>query len=381
MAFPGLGQFSAPGYPNNYIPGYAGDGENQKRFIIGYTLDEASWATGNYLTVLGADKPRAFYPRYLSEDFARVPHATGLDMVWANGAERPKAGEDPRFTNEEYKLERYGKTGFVGDQTEEYSEIGSQVTLLQETYAGQARIFRTIMTQTEMTTSANYASGNYYADWGDLANDAVTQGYAAGYFGVAGTDTITSGTVNDPLIYKFFDHAVRKILLKSNGRIQSKDLIAVMNPTTAARLAKTQEIRVFNAQQSGSINYTQGKAPYEYWPTMGLPNPLYGLKILVDPTVKVAAKQDHVNAGTQAFAIPDGQITILARPGSITGVNGSVPFSSLVLWQHKKDAMKPMTEVDPFNKRIKVGFEDMFVVKLVGGDISFNITDVFTATV
>lgn len=379
MAFPDLGKFSTFGYQNVYIPGYMGDSESQKRYLVGFTLNEEKYALNNIVTVAGVDKPKFFYQRFYSQDFVRVPHAAGIDLRWADGADRPRAQEGPRFTNEPVEVFRYGDMTFLGDMAEDVSDMGSLITFHQTAFSNQFMIRRAIAAHTELTTSTNYPTAgttHYYATWTALIADDTAQGYSSGYFGTSGTHYGYSGTLTDPLLGKMIKHGVKQIQKRTNGQVTQKDLVLYMNPNTADRLANSQEIRTYLAQQAGSLAVLQGKEP-SVFDTMGLPTPLYGLKVLVDPTVKVTTKQDHTNDDTQQYVVQDGLISIIARPGSVTGIPGSAPFGSLTLWQHKKYAMKPSTFPDPENRRVKIGFEDMYAVKLVAPEATFTIANAF----
>ncbi len=381
MAYPALGTFSTPGYANVYLPGYMGDGALQKRLQVGFTMNEEEFALNNYITTYGADIPTFYYQRWYSPDFVRVPHADGVDVRFADGSERARSEEGARHTNELVELRRYGEIDYIGDMAVEFSKIGELIPIRQQTMAGKYMIRRAIASITALTTSTNYPSGgtvHLYATWNALATAAASLGYSATYFGTVGTHTALDGTINDPLLGKALKHGVLTILKRSNGRVKPTDLVLLMNPNTANRLANTQEIRAYMAQQSGSLDVLKGQNP-SLWPTFGLPNPLYGLKVLVDPTVKVTTKQDHVNEDTQVFVVPDGLISIVARPGSVTGMPGTEAFSSLGLWQHKKWAMKPETFRDEQNHRTALGFVDMYAVALTGPEITFTITDAFSA--
>lgn len=384
MAYPTLGVMSTFGYQNVYIPGYQGDGESQKKFLVGFTLNEDAFALNNYVTVVGADKPQAYYLKFNSPDFVRVPFAAGDDLRWMDGTDRPRAQERPRFTNIKYELLRYGDHDFIGDMAEEFSDIGSLIPIMQQTFATQFMVRRAIAAQTALTTSGNYPTDgttHYYSKWGVLANDSTVVGsgqtYPTGYFGVAGTNTGYDGTLDDPLLKKAINHGLNLIQRRSNSQVQPKDCALVINPNTAARIASTREIRSFIAQQPGVTEIVQGKAPFPYTGMQyGLPDYLYGLKVIVDGTTKNTSKQDHVNSDSQVYVVADNQISIVARPGSVAALPNSRPYSSLVLFQHKKWAMKPETFPDPENHRIKVAFHDMFTVQLVAPEITFTIKDI-----
>lgn len=380
MAFPEQAAFSSFGYQNVFIPGYMGDGESQKKLIVGFTLNEADWALNNIVNVYGADKPYFFYTRFHSPDFSRVPHSNAWDSRWIDGSERPLSQEKPRFVNEPVQLYRHSVHDYLGDWTQDLSEIGPLIPIMQQTFAAEFMLKRSARTVTELTTSTNYPTAgttHYYADWNALATAASSLGYSSLYFGTAGTNTILDGTINDPFIGKALKHAVITILLRSNGRVRPENLQVIMNPNTANRLANTQEIRAYMAQQARSLEVLQGKEP-KTWPTFGLPNPLYGLEVIVDPLVYNTAKTDLGTADTPTFVWPDGMISVITRPGGVAGMPGSVGFGSLALWQHKKWAMRPETFPDPQNHRLAVTFMDAYEVKLVAPEITFTIEDAFT---
>lgn len=379
MAYPTIGGFSAPGYQGIYIPGYMGDGETQRRLMVGFTLNEEDFPLNNYISVFPTDVPKFFYNRWNSADAVRVPFGSGDDERWADGAERPRDGEEMRMIAEAVEVFRYGKTSYLGEMAQDLSRVGNLLKINQNVQAGKNMLRRSIQTQTALTDSTNYpttGTKHYYATWTALAADAVTQGYPANYFGVSGTNFAADGTINDPLLGKALSHGVKQILKRSNGRVGMNDLCILMNPNTADRLKNAQEIRAYMAQQAGSIEVLKGQNP-KMWPTFGIPDPLYGLKIIVDGTVKVTSKQDHVNNDTQDFVVGDGLLSIIARPGSVQGMPESEAFGSLALWQHKKYAMKAETFADTYNHRIAYGVSDMFAVKLVAPEITFTIANCF----
>lgn len=378
MAYPAVQSFAVPGYQNVYIPGYMGDGEARNGILVGFPFNEEQWALPQYVTVIGQDKPKFYISRWYNADFVRRPHAASLDRRWADSAERPKAQLSPRQKFELIEMFRFGESAWIGDLADEFSDIGNLIKIEQENLAGQAMIDRSIQTQAAILTSGSYqtAPAHYYTKYGVLATNAASLGYTAGYFGTAGTNTIADGTINDPLIAKTISHAVNTIALETNGRVTPKDLILVMNPITASRLAKTQEIRAYLAQQVGSLDVLKGKNP-DYWPEHGLPNPLYGLKVLVDYTPKVTTKVDNANEDTKTYAVANGAFEILSRPGGVTGMAGSRSFSSVCVFQHEKDAMKPETIPDPRSRRIEVAFTDFYVPVVVAPETAFIIQDVF----
>lgn len=380
MAYPAVQAFATPGYANVFLPGYMGDGEARNRLMVGFPFNEEAWGLPNYVTVIDTDTPKAYYSRWYNPDFVRRPHAASGDRRWADGAERPLAQQGARHIFQEVELKRFGESRTIGDLAQQFSQIGNLIKGAQDELAGLAMVDRTIQTQTEVLTEANWQSSpdHYFAKYGVLAAAAASVGYAAGYFGTAGTQTIADGTVNDPFIGKVISHAVNIIAMETNGRVQPKDLVLVVNPTTAARLAKTQEIRAYLAQQVGSLDVLKGKDP-AFWPAHGLPNPLYGIRVYVDYTTKVTSKADNANADTKTWAVADGAFEILSRPGGVSGMAGGRSFSTICLFQHAKDAMKPATFPDPRSERVEVAIKDFYVPVPVAPETGFIIENVFDA--
>jgi hypothetical protein len=77
--------------------------------------------------------------------------------------------------------------------------------------------------------------------------------------------------------------------------------------------------------------------------------------------------------GGQQFVIPDDFIAVLARPGSVAGMKNSRGFSSVVLFQETKRALKPNTFPDPRSERVEVAIQDMFTTDVVAPDCCFAI--------
>lgn len=383
MPFPIALPFQPPGYSNNYIPGYMGDGEAQNRLMVGYALNEDTIALNKWVTVVGVDTPRAFYPTFNSSDFVRLKNTTGNDRRWADAAERPVAMMGVRFTNREFLLERYGESSFVGNMGEDFSQIGSLITLNQEQLASRALVWRSIVAASVVTNSAKYittaapaVTDNYFATWASMIATlcgASPKPYPTGYFGTG----LYSGTINLPVVKRFLGHCAKEIYRRTNGQVQIKDLLFLVNPTTALKLAATEEFQAYQAQQAGSLAVIRGETPEYTDLTYGLPERVYSIKAVADGTAYTlgAPVQNSTVAdyGLQTHVIPDDFICVMARPGSVAGMKGGKPFSAMVLFQNTKRALKPSTFPDQRSERVEVAVEDMFTADMVAPDCAFAI--------
>lgn len=377
-----------PGYPNIFIPGYLGDKDAHARIMVGYALNEDVIALNQWVTVVGTDQAAAFYPIFNSSDFVRQKDLSGNDRKWQDGAERPTAMQGVRFVNKRFDLERYGESTFVGNLAQEYSQIGDLVTLNQEFLASRALAWRSVVATAMITDPTRYFTtavpgrfDNYFATWAAMvtALTGVGKPYPAGYFGTG----LYTGTIANPVFMRFLGHCALEIRRRTNGRVKISDLLFLANPVTFAKLAGTEEIHAYMAQQAGSLAVLKGDTPAFVEPVYGLPQPCYNIKMVGDATTYTLGAPSDLSAaniaagqsdyGGQQYVVPDDFIGVLSRPGSVAGMKGSQGFSSMVLFQNKSRALKPTTFPDVRSERVEVAMEDMFTTDLVAPDSTFSV--------
>lgn len=388
MAFPFSLPMQPAGYMNILIPHYMGDGEAHNRILIGFALDEDAVALNQWATVVGVDNPVAYYPVFNSSDFTRIKDRSGNDRLWQDSAERPTAMQGVRFTNKKFELERYGESTFVGNLAEEYSQIGSLITLNQDQLASRALVWRSVVAGAVITDPTKYFTSatpgifdNYFATWAAFATALSGAGkpYPAGWFGTG----LYTGTIASPVFKRFLGHTSREIRRRTNGRVKISQLLFLANPNTFGKLAATEEMHAYIATQAGSLAVLKGESPEFVEPVYGLPQPTYQFRMVGDATtITLGAPLDQSAAdiaagisdyGNQIYVLPDDFIAVLTRPGSVVGMRGSTGFSSVVVFQNKKRALKPTTFPDIRSERVEVAMEDMFTVDLVAPDCSFAI--------
>jgi len=365
-----------------------GDAERHAQLLVGYTLNEDIVALNQWITVVGVDAAKAYYPVFNSADFVRQKDLTGNDRTWQDAAERPTGVQQVRFTTRSFELERYGESSFVGNLAQEYTQIGDLVVLNQEQLASRALVWRTIVAAATITDPTKYFTtavpgvrDNYFATWAAMATALTGAGkpYPTGYFGTG----LYTGTINIPVFKRWVAHVAQVIFKRTNGRVKMKDLLFLANPTTMGKLASTEEMHAYQAQQAGSLALLKGENPEFDEMVPGLPQPCYNMKVVADGTgYALGAPLDPTAAnivsgindyGNQSYVLPDDFIAVLTRPGSVVGMKGSKGFSSMVLFQNKSRALKPTTFPDVRNERVEVAMEDMFTTELVAPDCTFGI--------
>lgn len=135
------------------------------------------------------------------------------------------------------------------------------------------------------------------------------------------------------------------ITLNSNAVVDAQDLIAIMNPTTAIAIAKSNEVTDTVKQSPFAVESLRNDKNFSLW---GLPSSLFGVgEVIVETTVQNASNPNVNGTGTMSFVMPDGDVLFVARPGGIEGSMGS--YSTL--HGYFVEEMTVETWNDPINRR------------------------------
>jgi hypothetical protein len=189
--------------------------------------------------------------------------------------------------------------------------------------------------------------GNWDTDHYAFINDLP--GCSAGW-------TWESSTSSTLLIQRSINHGVQKIQIDTRGVVKPKQLQLVMSPVTAAKIAVSQEIKDFVKQQVTAPQMITG----EKWGMdfYGLPDKLYGIPIQVEDTVRVTSVRDAA-VTTADWAMPEGAVFLMARPGSIMSSAGAGPsFSTVTLFFKEEFTAEKKLDVD--NRRTEARVVDHY---------------------
>lgn len=333
-----VGQYARPGFANTFVKNH----EATNNLTISFSRDPKKFALPRYAQYREVKKSTGYYLRLKAEECARIVYAGLEDYVWPDGADAPKRTELEAFRYEDYRTTRYAFPMQIGAKA--MDEADWDVMGINQAFNLQkAMTARTVKTIAALTTVANWDSSHY--------------SYVDDITGVVGDwENSTSALQN---IKKSIQYAVEKIHLDTLGVVKKEDLILLMSPTTARKVGTSQEIIDFVKQQPSAPQIISGDTKWlleEY----GLPARLYGLPIEIEDCVRVTTQRDATTQ-TKAFAMAEGDVFVVARPGSIESVAGSGPsFSTLSLFL--KEEMTVETKRDPDNRREDTRVVDDFDV-------------------
>lgn len=320
----------AAGYPsgsNTFVPSFDASGH----LVVQFSRDVKSFAANKYVTLSPVKKSSGYYLRITAEVAARVINSDLLrEFVWADGDDAPKGDWNAEaFEFKTFNTQRYAFPFRIGYKANEQADF----KILQSfaaNEAAQAMTARTVKIHRLILTSGNYDSGHVdtATNWGGGA--------------------INSGTATSPVFKKILNAMAFKIVLATLGRVQPKDLVVVMNPRSADALGRSQEIHSYLKESPYALAQVRGDAPSQngQW---GMPDQLYGYKIVVDDTVRVTSKKGATRAAD--FSFTDAYVAMLARPGELVAPAGGPSFSSVHVFAYEEMTVEQRD--DPGNRRIE----------------------------
>lgn len=336
----------APQYPsgwNTYVPGT----QSTNNLIINFARNPKDFKTLNYTQVIKVDKNVGMYTRMTNEVCARFLHSN--DSVWQDGNERPMGFHNlESFARETYRTVRRTFPVTLGYNITEQADW-NMFSQYERMLATQAMTARSQMIVDCMMTEASYDASHIFN---------VTSSY-----GDWGASLTADGFIKNTLYT-----AINTIVKDTLGVVQQKDLVLIVGPEAAKKIALSQEIVDYIKGSPESWKATQGQlgtSPY------GLPETLYGVRVIVEDGVKVTNKKG--NATVREWIFPENMGILCSRVGGLEGFEGP-NFSTCVLFA--KEEMTTERFDDAENRRTKLSVTEDYapmVIAPVSGIIFKNL--------
>lgn len=319
MAISGTG----PGFAsatNLYIPNWVNSG----RVTIGFSRNPKMFPYNRYISYAAVQKNKGFYLQWTQQAQARILTSGGNNaFLWAYGQDRPVPANPEAFNYQSYTLTRYDYAYGSDHDTLSQADFDYQ-QVLRNTHAQLAATNRANRIITALTTTANWASAAYIG-----GNDMSLDHYSTAT--AAGGGLFDAGTSTAPYFMKGVDYALDKISLDTNGALTSQPgkMCLVMNPTTARKIAASQEMKDFLKGSPYALPSITGSIFEQK--NYGLPPTFQECEVVVDNSVKVTSNVG-ASSVSRSYIFPDGDVLLMYRPDTLDGVYGEKPFSTLSLF-------------------------------------------------
>ena len=330
-----------PGANTGYVPNHEATG----KMVVDFSRNPSKFAVNQYCQLVPVKQSIGYYLEMTVEEAGRILNTNLNDLVWPDGNDRPSGTDGTEsFQFLAYRCERYAPSARLGDLAIEQAswDIIARHAAIK---AQQAMTARTQKAITALTTAGNYASTHTSA--------------VASISGNTGTWAASTTARQD--IKRSLNTAADLILTDTLAGVDVEDLVIVMSPTCARKIAECQEIVDHIKGSPDALAQFRGELPGEN--TMfGLPNKLYGWKVIIEKTVKVTSKKGATKVATQVL----GSTTpfMCSRPGGLVGIAGAPSFSTATIFVYETDEMAVETLDDRVNRRKLVSVVDNNAVVL-----------------
>lgn len=286
---------------NAFVPNWEASG----KLRVSFSRNIDSFVLPRLVKMVPTPKPVGFWKRWINQAAARI---TNIDNdVWADGKPRPAAHENEQFEYVEFRTIRRDVGYTLGLRTVQSADEDT-VAIERNGKAALAMTRRSVRAIAVATAAASYqtaADKNLTVD-----HTATTSALSIG--------DLSAGSPADPRIMNAVNYAAEVITKDTLGIVADVPASTYlwMNPTTARKLAKSQEILAIIKESTDAYLKITGKLHPNH--RFGLPPTLYGHEICVDNTVKITTAR-KATTQTKAFAFPDDKILLGTRYGGVDG--------------------------------------------------------------
>ena len=314
---------------NTFIPTFsAATGQIQ----IEFTRSVNRFPITQYAQIVPVQQMSGYYLRIDEEETARVVNTQ--DYQWPLGEDRP-TGINSDIDWLQFTCQRFQSSFHIPQETARQAQwdvVASHARIA----AAKMMTHRSLRMATELTTTGNYTTGtNYFANASDLVSST----------------NITSADGVQQIIRA----AIEKIVQNTVGAVSPKDILLVVNPTTARIMATSEGVRDYVKNYPAALSFLKGDDTFAAY---GLPQTLFGLGgVVVDDTTRVTTRKGN-SSPSRSFLYGTSTapgMVFVSRPGGLVGNEGP-SFSSATIFAYED--MTVETLEDPWNRRVRGSVTD-----------------------
>jgi hypothetical protein len=342
------GEIGLGGGANTFVPSFSpATGQIQVEF----TRSPNRFAITRYAQLVPVQQMAGYFLRIDEEETVRI--VGNADFVWPLGEDRP-TGINNDFEFWKFVTQRFQTSFSLPDETAKQASW--------DVVASHARIAaaRMMTLRTKRAADMLSTAGNYAATYTSFNAANGAGHYSTSTALINGVATAASGTYADG-IQVLFRTAIEKIVLATAGVVGPNDIVAVMNPATARKIAATDGVRDYIKNTPHALNFLTGDQTFA---TYGLPSTLFGIGgLVVDDSVYVSTRKSATTAGTKKFFFGDTTpaIAFVSRPGGMVANEGP-SFSTVSIFAYEDMTVETMA--DPWNRRLRGSVVDNSAIEM-----------------
>lgn len=347
-----------PGGSNTFVPSWDASGKLQVEF----SRNPKSFAINDYVGLRTAKKETGYYMKVTPEEAARVVDLA--DYVWPDGAAGSRPGGQTNDNLEQFEWTDFRCTrykydypiGYLAAEQADFDVLAMHGRIM----AQKAMTLRSITALSTLTNSAN---------WGN--NTATATALGGGLW--------DSSSATNQYILKTILEVNTRINKATLGVVRPGHLRLIINPILAARIRANAEIIDFIKQQGNAGEMLKGTSFFQKW---GLPEYLYGIKLVIDDTVRISTRRNKSVESTKDYALATNQAVVVALTQDVDGEtvrkpepgDGVATFDTITLFM--KEDMTVESRDNPNDRRHEARIIDHFGCEMTAPATGFLITSV-----
>jgi len=334
MAYSFSGPFAGGG-SNTFVPTLLSNG-----FRAEFSRAPESFSINRYTQVVPVNTIAGYYLTLDSTALVRV--VTAQDFVWPLGNDRPR-NLPRKHQMSSFSTVRHNDTEALPYETVDVAQwdiTNANLRML----ATRMMTLRTVNAVTTLVDSSLYPSNAYAATAGAIG----TSGVSGSWY---------TSTASNAYVQQAIQYVCAQILQNTSGCVKPGDICMVMNPTTARKVAASPEVQSYVKNYGAAYQFMTGNSLFRNW---GLPPTLWDVDVIVEDAVRESGREG--DTASNAFAMADGKVAFVSRPGALMGVAGAPSFSTISNFVYEDFN----TEIfdDPKNRRHEGSITDNYVYKM-----------------